>query len=133
MTKAKIPLVLCAGAALGIALMLSCGHSPQTADAADVCNCPAAEPPLDGRIVTANAGSTVPAQDLTTIVARCPTGATIVLGGSCRLATTQRGVNLQESGIHTPSDGAGWDCIWDNTTGSQVSGTATAICLKPAP
>ena len=133
MTKSQVPLVLCAGAALGIALMLSCGHSPQTADAADVCNCPAAEPPLDGRIVTGTTTTPVPEQALTSFSARCPTGATIVLGGSCRLATTQRGVNLQESGIHNPTDGAAWDCVWDNTTGSQMTATATVTCLKPAP
>src|SRR5262249_18046607 len=96
------------GAALGIALILSCGHPSPNADAADQCTCPAAEPPLAGRVVQVTQEVTVPANDFQVAGAHCATAAATLLGGGCRGTTVD---HLGEDGPLTAAEGApGWYC-----------------------
>ncbi len=121
------------GAAIGIALVISCGSSPGTADAADVCNCPAAEPPLSGRVVRVKTTDDIPGTaDHVNIRASCPMNST-VLGGSCRLAGPSGAMTLRQSGIDEQPTGDGWYCAFGNSSAQPVTVTATAICLNPAP
>ena len=131
----KTPLLLLMGAGLGIALVFACGNdAPTDADAAAHCDCPAAEPPLDGRIViTAEATADIPAQDVGAQSVRCPDGAT-PLGGSCTLETSiARDITLSEAGFKfsTPDDPV-WTCVWNNPTTTPNVGIVRAVCLLPA-
>lgn len=127
--------MLVVGAALGIALVLSCGHGPSPVDAADQCNCPAAEPPLTGRIVQVTTPSlTIPAQSAQAAGPQCAAGATVI-GGGCRLESLVPDIVLSENGPIIPRDGAanpGWYCQWKNPTTADVTAKAIAICLNPA-
>jgi len=120
-----------AGAALACVLILSCGNdSPGSADAA-TCDCPAAEPPLSGRIVRVTETVALAAQDIGGTGASCAAGATL-LGGGCALQTLDDRVTVS----YTSPDVGGaesWTCSWNNPTTDANTGIATAICLMPAP
>jgi hypothetical protein len=121
------------GVAAGIALVVSCGHGPSGADAADACNCPAAEPPLTGRVVRVSTTDNLPGNtDYANLRASCPSADSVVLGGSCRLAATSSSVVLRESGIDDQTGADGWLCAFGNSSATLVSVTATVICLNPA-
>ena len=126
------------GAAVGVATIISCGGG-STVDVADaaapVCDCPAAEPPLEGRIVRVE--DTRPGSENINFpgaAAVCPVGS-MVLGGGCEA----KGVNnnalvLFQSGQRDPSAPV-YACEWlnpDNRPGID-SVTAWATCLIPAP
>lgn len=116
----------------GALFVVACGDdSPGGADAA-TCDCPAAEPPLAGRIQAVKNTDAIPANGLRTVAAGCPSGSTI-LGGGCRMndgaALTQAEGGIDRSG--GPS-GAYW-CTWRSTAGAPTMVTAEAICLIPAP
>ncbi len=60
----KTLIIALVGAAVACALILSCGNdSPGDADAHTTCDCPAAEPPLSGRIVRVTETLALAAQD----------------------------------------------------------------------
>ena len=127
----KTLIIALTGAALACALILSCGNdSPGDADAA-TCDCPAAEPPLAGRIVRVSETVALAAQDSGGTNASCATGATL-LGGGCDLQTGNDRITVS----YASPDGGGaeaWNCGWNNPTTTANTGIATAICLMPAP
>lgn len=127
----RTPLLVVTGAALGIGLILACGDdSPTDADAA-VCDCPAAEPPLAGRIILSDEStSPIPALGSTSQSNECPTGATL-LSGSCLLETIDNEVTLSQSGFEVFDDTV-WVCRWNNPTSQANVGKVRVICLMPA-
>lgn len=128
----KIPSTLAAlsgGALIGACLVVACSDdSPADADAA-VCECPAAEPPLQDRIVpfsqsvsvtmTGGGGGT-----------GCPDGATLISGG-CLLEGADGTVKLAYAGIFRGGPSPVWRCEWGGTAGATINGTVEAICLLP--
>lgn len=126
-------MIAAAGACAGLAFALSCGGGPQSADAAGVCDCPAAEAPLAGRIERVVTQATVEANaEHRGIAADCKAGA-VVLGGSCRMDGPVGTLVLRESGIDLQQTGDGWYCGFGNTAATSMGVTVTAICLNPAP
>lgn len=123
--------LLVSGAIVGIALVLSCSdNSPRVADAADPpCTCPAAEPPIPGRVVQIEQATTVPANDIAPGGALCPSGA-IALGGGCAAAAGQSPQIILEQSI--PAD-IGWACQWRNPTNAPIAVRGIVRCLKPTP
>ena len=128
----KTLIIALGGAAIACALILSCGDDgPGTADAQTACDCPAAEPPLSGRIVRVTETVALAAQDIGTSGASCAAGATLI-GGGCALQTLDKRINLTYA---SPDVGGAetWACSWNNPTTDANTGIATAICLMPAP
>ena len=127
----KTVIIALTGAALACALILSCGNdSPGDADAA-TCDCPAAEPPLAGRIVRVTETVALAAQDTAGVNVDCAANATLV-GGSCGLQTVDDRIMVTYA---SPDLGGAetWACSWNNPTTTANTGVATAICLMPAP
>jgi hypothetical protein len=118
------------GLVFGAGLVVACSDdSPGDADAA-VCDCPAAEPPLQGRIMSVTGQSLIPAGGVGGQGAICPPGATI-LGGSCRLMNLDYQVVLVEAGIDR-SAATAYTCRWSSTSATDTNVTVEAICLVPA-
>ncbi|MCL4683054.1 MAG: hypothetical protein KJZ92_17535 [Rhodocyclaceae bacterium] len=127
----KLALALASSAATA-ALILSCSDdSPGDADAA-VCDCPAAEPPLAGRLTTVEDRRENPgAVPGFSAVARCPDGATL-LGGGCEASANASSVLLSNAG-RRPS-GPAFGCSWLNPQNDSPDYIlAWATCLMPAP
>lgn len=116
-------------ASIALVCLAACADdAPAGVDAA--CSCPAAEPPLAGRIVTVRDQRDIPGNQIGIAGPACPTGAT-VLGGGCRLMDSNRGIYVREDG---PADGGpAWLCVWDSSTPAPAVGIAEVICLVPAP
>ena len=126
-----LPVLAVASFAAGVAFVVACSDDgPGNADAAS-CSCPAAEPPLAGRIVPITASKAIPANGGALASAGCPQGA-VLLGGGCRLNITGA-VVLEEAGPNrdSPSQPAYW-CSWKSSAADARMGTAEAICLMPA-
>jgi hypothetical protein len=142
---ARSILLLMTGAVSGIAFVLSCGdnlngkasadaaidaHAP---DAAPICDCPAAEPPLAGRFVVVSQTRTIAAMATGGSTASCPEGSQLI-SGSC----TQDQVNpvpnltVRESGFFEVGPRE-WLCNFRNNEPFPVTIRASVICLKPAP
>jgi hypothetical protein len=137
----SIVLVL-AGTAAGIALVMSCGDdAPTHADAAvdghaadaPKCDCPASEPPIAGRVVIVTQPQTIAANSRGGQGAACPVGSQL-LSGSCTTETggTVRDVILEQSGFYdaNPRD---WHCFFRNNEATPVTIKVSLICLTPAP
>lgn len=120
------------GAVLGAGLVIACSDdSPGDADAA-VCDCPAAEPPLAGRIVPVRVQGTIQANGGGGASAQCPSGATI-LGGSCEQMTLSSQVLLLEARIsRTTPTAPVYVCEWMNNGATTPVVFAEAVCLMPA-
>jgi hypothetical protein len=113
-------------------LILSCADdSPGHADAA-ACQCPAAEPPLAGRIQRVTNTSTMPANGDGGVNAGCPDGA-LIIGGGCATTpeTTAHNIILQYS--HQSDSGRVWVCRFHNNEATPVDIRASVYCLIPAP
>jgi hypothetical protein len=136
-------LALCsAGLVAGIVLVLACSDdSPSVADAAPVCDCPEAEPPLAGRIVLEEHPINISPGAGASGGANCDQVDGVfpqVLSGGCRIvddtARVSGDMKLLEShkklGL---SDEDRWTCTYDNATGTTVQGMITLTCLQPAP
>lgn len=125
---------LLAGVGAGVALVVACSDdTPTDVDAADAaCNCPAAEPPLAGRITRVRADNTLSPGGAGGAAAGCPSGA-VALGGSCEVAVTDTNVILLSSRF-VPGSPPAYECEW-STVGASVArtGTAEVVCLTPAP
>lgn len=126
--------MLCVGAVIGVVLVLSCGdNSPSTVHAADAgaCNCPAAEPPLTGRIVEMDMPFTVPANSTQSMGVSCPftSDTWIVLNGGCsaNIGSTPN-IILEQS--YPGSNG--WICSWSNPSNVDIPVHAIVHCLKAA-
>jgi len=137
----RSPLLVLSGAALGVVFVWACGDDAPpvdaATDAAPVCDCPAAEPPLAGRIVfTTAAQVTIPANGTTGGGTGCPTLDATLIGGSCYVNSGNvdvlGNVTLSRSGVEDPSVGQTWDCIWHNNNSTEITATVRAICLLPA-
>ena len=142
----SIALVM-SGIVVGIGLVLSCGDNlsakatadaaidaPKVLDAAPVCDCPAAEPPLAGRLVVVSNTVTLVPNDTGVQGAFCPAGS-VLITGSCTTdsSTTAFNVTVRESGF-TGSPPTAWHCSFrNNETMFTVTFLASALCLKPAP
>lgn len=132
------PLVaaLC-GSVATLSLILACGDdSPSAVDASTdgpppQCNCPAAEPPLEGRIMrfTNRAVLTAPGGN-TGVGCGGPVGS-VMLGGSCRVEDrADTGVQLKESAIRDDDPNA-WSCFYSKSSDTPNAIIAEAICLVP--
>jgi len=153
MHVARSVLLLMTGAASGIALVLSCGDNlsvkaiadaavdapkvadaaPNVSDAAPTCDCPTAEPPLAGRIVTISQLRTIPANDFSGQSAVCPMGS-LLITGSCTQdpLNPYRNLTLQQSGFFPPYT-TEWVCWFRNNESSPVTVRVSILCLKPMP
>lgn len=137
LTTSIFPIV--AGMVAGVIFVVSCSDdSPGTADAA-TCDCPAAEPPLAGRIVIVEATRTLDPSQVGSLQAACPTGAQL-LSGSCTQATTGPqlvpDIRLIESGFYphpNPANQNIWSCTFQNHVIDTRDFRVQAICLKPTP
>src|ERR1044071_6614012 len=127
MPLARTTLLVVSGAVAGIALVLSCSDgSPRPVDAADggTCTCPAAEPPIAGRIVQVENMKTITAlgEDVQDVL--CPTGAIALSGGCANLAGQTSQILVEES---LPGD-TGWQCIWRNPSNAPIQVRVIARC-----
>lgn len=123
--------LLVAGAAAATTFVIACSDdSPGDADAA-VCDCPAAEPPLAGRITRVEDRRTSMAL-IPFAAANCPVTATL-LGGGCFTEGNERLTpQLIMSGEPTAGMATTYSCQWRNSTMVEVTTVAFAICLNPA-
>lgn len=120
------------GVIVGIASVLSCSDdSPGNADAA-TCECPAAEPPITGRIEIVNQTQVIAANGRDSQQALCPSGSTL-LSGSCTVATSTpvRDVTLEQAGFFGSENA--WYCAFKNNEALEVTVKASVRCLVPAP
>jgi hypothetical protein len=128
------------GISIGVAFVLSCDDDDAVrdagADAAKDCNCPAAEPPLKGRITYVEAEQPLGGGP-TSVAANCETG-DIAIGGGCRLKmAVGQAVFLQtypSAADFSNPISSGYGCKTGN--GNNPNGDiiiATAVCLKIAP
>lgn len=131
--RSKRILDMCAGIVVGIGLVIACSDdSPPRVDAA-VCDCPAAEAPLAGRITTVTATRRVQPPDLPAedgregVAASCPPGATLLTGG-CEAI----GGPLILLEMSLPTDDGSWVCAWRNTDTIPITTKAIVKCLMPA-
>jgi hypothetical protein len=129
-------IILSIGFVSGIAFVVSCGdgQSPSQVDAAVQCDCPAAEPPLAGRIARVAADRSIPSLTFFSAVAFCEAG-TVTLSGGCFSRSSDPKYILNSSypipaGDPNPT---GWACEFYNGTAAPVTSTAYVTCLKPAP
>lgn len=123
---------LAMGMLIGICLVLSCGDdSPGKADAA-ACDCPAAEPPLAGRISVVDQTQSIPGNSRGGQSAECPVEA-LRLTGSCttRDINPLRDITLEQSGFYS-GDQRGWNCFFKNNEATPVTIKASVVCLIPA-
>ncbi len=124
------------GALAATAFLFACGDDmPAGADASSHCDCPAAEPPLAGRIVRRAVSFDVGANEEKQVVQRCSDDETI-LSGSCSTLEPQGGgsINLRQSGFSSqgdPETTAVWVCTWENNDPNPNTVTATVVCLVP--
>lgn len=119
------------GMAVALILVLACGDDGvNPVDAQAACDCPAAEPPLAGRIVVETATVDLETGGIGSAVANCPTGA-ILLSGGCRLQESNAAITLSESHGRNANEEV-WTCDWRNDTVNANTGIAEAYCLMPA-
>jgi len=122
------------GAAVATSLVLACSDdSPGRADAA-VCDCPAAEPPIAGRLSTIRGlDGILAANSSANAFAACPAGSTL-LTGHCYLVNepgTPPAAAIRQFGADQ-LNALIWDCRWDNFNGGSAVIHAEAVCLVPA-
>jgi hypothetical protein len=130
----KTPLACLASGFAGIALVLACSDdAPPAADAAAVCDCPAAEPPLADRIVTIVGDAVdVPAGDDAQPALSCPEGAKLLSGG-CDIGGLASPPNSRLYYSAKGSETAeGWGCAAANPGADTESLRVTITCLMPA-
>ncbi len=136
MNRASSFACLAAGLAAGVTLIVACGDdSPGDIDAADAsasCDCPAAEPPLGGRITRVRGDNVLNPGGIGGSAAFCPVGS-VALGGACEMRILDANVVLMSSSF-TLGDAPGYRCDWE-TVGATMpyTGTAEVVCLTPAP
>jgi hypothetical protein len=126
---------LSCGVITGLVVVVACGDdSPQSIDAAPLeCNCPAAEPPLAGRVVRVESRGDIAAIALGGAGLRCPPDG-IPLGGSCSLVQLDgiEQVRLVTAGDPVEDSPTQWACTWFNESNALVTGVASLNCLMPA-
>lgn len=120
------------GAVLGISLVLACGDDGHDIDAARAddaatCDCPAAEPPITGRIMVRTSTVDIAANDVASNLAACNSGEEM-LGGGCESLTALDDMTLVSS---ARDDAGSWKCTWRNANPVAQPTTAQAFCLVP--
>jgi hypothetical protein len=132
--RAQIILAALCGAAASAAFILSCGDDgPAVVDAADAnqaCDCPAAEAPLAGRMVTVVKQDTLPIGAGRDVTVTCPAGA-VLLSGGCEGGNEMAPVLFFSSDGSDTAPPTSWNCGWRNQTGSELMVVARAVCLLP--
>lgn len=131
-TKSWLAGLLTGATACAVLIVACSDDSPPDVDAA-VCDCPAAEPPLSGRIVAVRSnGNPIAAGSSGGAAAACPVGAT-VLGGACEVMNDDSNILLSESRFDR-TGGAQYVCKWSALNATVANtGFAEAICLLPPP
>jgi len=148
---AKSILFMLSGATAGIAFVISCGDNwhlgadaavdatadaPKAPDAAPGCDCPAAEPPITGRLYFDSSIAGVDGNQEQSVGRFCPPGA-IAISGSCKLSTPifnpRKDVILREAGLIYGPVPSGWRCTVRNNESETVLYEIFVLCLKPAP
>ncbi|HWO20497.1 MAG TPA: hypothetical protein VNO30_17125 [Kofleriaceae bacterium] len=122
-----------AGVLAGVALVLACSDdSPGNVDAG-TCDCPAAEPPISGRVVIVNSTVVIAGGSSNGESAVCPQGAQL-LSGSCTTPDINplRDVTLQQSGFYQSVTAVAWRCEVKNNEATPVTIKVSAICLMPS-
>ena len=124
-------LAMSIGAIASAATVIACSDdSPGDADAA-TCDCPAAEPPLTGRIMSRTRQEPIAAMGNAAPVAVCNNGE-VILGGGCRLMTLDGRIALSSGGILRQAGTESFECAFVSTSPAANTGIAEAICLAPA-
>lgn len=130
----RTALIFFAGAVCATGLILACSDdSPGNADAA-ACECPAAEPPLAGRIVTTRGTNvTITQSGGAQALATCPAGSTL-LSGSCHVVEDGGGMTTARLLDSGPGDidPTVWGCNWRNGPEFTATAHAEVRCLMPA-
>ncbi len=109
------------------------GGSPMDAAAdASTCNCPAAEPPLEGRltIVSMTLADQGGSPGSVALTATCPDNAEL-LGGGCNVTGPGANTLTLYTSSRTASGPYAYGCRWNNPTGATVTIEAWASCLAP--
>lgn len=132
-------ILLLSGALGGVAFVVACGDDgPATVDAAieqrdaspAVCDCPAAEKPLAGRLETVIRMDAVAAMRTSSSFARCPVGATVISGGCSIVGSQVLNVTLTAS-TPAPEPAEGWSCSYRNDeVSTAITIEAKVLCLK---
>jgi len=137
----KMILTALASAATAAALVIACGDdSPTHVDAAidsradaAACDCPAAEPPLAGRIMRVRGfDDALEPSGVGVSGAACPAGA-ILLNGWCDIvndAGTPPQARITTIGA-SPTAPNTWLCVWENSAFGSAVVHAEAVCLLP--
>lgn len=96
------------------------------------CNCPAAEPPLAGRltVVRTNLPDEGGTPGTVAIAAQCPDNAELLGGGCGVLGAGEQTLTLYRS-TRTSESPFAYRCGWNNPTGATVTIEAWASCLAP--
>ena len=125
-----VPLI--AGMIAGGILVLSCSDDSTNKADAGTCDCPAAEPPLAGRIMVVDQTQIIGPNSTGTQGTECLAGA-LRLTGSCTTATLNpvRDVTLEQAGFYNAADQRGWDCHFRNNEATAVTIKASVVCLIP--
>jgi hypothetical protein len=121
-------------------LFLGCSGPNDTVDAATpACECPIAEPPLAGRIVTEvsqGVGNIELGSSATG--GACSNPKAVVLSGGCQIAEPaieqSPNVRLVDSFkvVGQPGGQDGWGCTWYNSGTTVGHANMTLTCLNPA-
>lgn len=129
MMKTLVTLLM--GAFGAAALIVACSDdSPHDVDAA-TCDCPAAEPPLAGRIMQVRGpDADLVANDAGAAAATCPANAILVTGW-CELTNSSAQAALVNAGPF-PAQPQTWTCLWRNYSPGIGTVHAVAFCLMPA-
>jgi hypothetical protein len=120
------------GAICATILILACSDdSPPSVDAA-VCDCPASEAPIAGRLMLVRGTETPVAPDGASGGgnAICPTGAIVLSGGCFVDEAVVRNITLREFGKIDGQEGH--YCVWLNSHTEAQMVHAEATCLVPA-
>jgi len=137
MSSIRSVVLALSGMAAGIALALACNGEGSAADAADggACDCPPAEPPLEGRIVRVSNSLEIAENSVGSLAVGCDTGSLdgkegILLGGSCSLQSLSSEAFLNYAGISPQTGGENtWFCQWRNDGDDPDTMITTAVCL----
>lgn len=129
-TKMRSFVLFLAGAASCGTWFIACGDGHGSADAA-TCDCPAAEPPLNGRImVVQGTPASVPANSAAGATVDCPVGAQLLTGGCINVDNDAQTFLMQSYATDTRT----WACTYSNRRPDTqaVMVRATVTCLMPA-
>jgi hypothetical protein len=143
---AKSILLILSGATVGIAFVISCGDNwhlvadaavdaPKASNAAPVCDCPAAQPLLAGRLVEQSVFWSIDGNRQGSSNLYCPPD-TLPISGSCTVAepSPDKDVILRESGfiesgfiVNQPA----WRCSYRNNEPTAILYKIAVSCLRP--